>query len=67
MKITPLEKSDYSKLELYKTAWSPLYKTFVGIEKVHYDVDGEPIITAIPAWSAKYILFRAHELTNYCL
>ena len=67
MKIIPLEKSDYGKLELYKTAWCPLHKTFVAIDKVRYDDSGEPIIHAIPAWSGKYFLFRAHELTNYCL
>lgn len=55
--------------ETYKTAWSPMYQCYVAIKSVYYDSFGEPVITALPQGHEpnKTVLFRKHELTNYCL
>lgn len=60
-----------TKLELYKTAYSPLFDSYVGIKKVRYDDSNNAILdcemydsetnTKIP------MIFRENELTQYCL
>jgi hypothetical protein len=57
------------KLPLYKTAYSPLYETYVGIVKVRYDDLGEPILDCrVAGHDADQItLFRVCELENFVL
>lgn len=57
------------KLPLYKTAYSPLYQTYVGINNVYYDVDGEPILSCRVAGHEpdRITLFRVCELDNFVL
>jgi len=58
------------KLEkFYKTAYSPLHETFVGIRKVRKDDHGEYIIDAHVAGTPKdeIHLFRVNELERFCL
>jgi hypothetical protein len=57
------------KLPLYKTAYSPLYQTYVGIENVYYDEAGEPIIAGRVAGHEldRITLFRVCELDNFVL
>ena len=62
--------SDFrKKLHLYKTAFSPLYDTYVGIQRVREDEDGFPILDCTVAGWRKDILvsFRPHELESFCL
>ncbi len=57
------------KLPLYRTAYSPLYETFVGIRKVWYDDLGEPILDCHVAGQdpGQSTLFRVCELENFVL
>lgn len=55
------------KMALYKTAFSPLYDTYVGIKNVRYDEFDNAIITASVAGEDGRFLFREYELTRYCL
>lgn len=57
------------KLHLYKTAFSPLYDTYVGIRKVREDKDGFPILDCTVAGMSEDVLvsFRPHELKSFCL
>jgi hypothetical protein len=57
------------KLPLYKTAFSPLYETYVGIVSVYYDDAGEPIIAGRVAGHEpdRITLFRVCELDNFVL
>lgn len=57
------------KLPLYKTAYSPLYETFVGILKVRYDdLDGPILDCHVAGQSPEQItLFRVSELENFVL
>jgi len=62
--------SDFrKKLHLYKTAFSPLYGTYVGIRKVREDTSGYPILDCTVAGMSEDVLvmFRPHELENFCL
>ena len=58
-----------TKMRLYKTAYSPLYETFVGIRHVHQDVFGGLIITAHVAGlpEDETALFRENELERFVL
>jgi len=56
-----------NKLELYKTAYSPLYETYVSIKSVYFDCNGNAVITARPIDLNHDVLFREHELDRYCL
>lgn len=56
-----------SKLELYKTAYCPLHRFYVGIVSVRYDDNGRPIISARPQDTDKVWVFRMEELTDYVL
>ena len=58
-----------AKLRLYKTAYSPLYETFVGIKNVRKDDRGEFILDCTVAGHPKdhIHLFRVHELERFCL
>jgi hypothetical protein len=58
-----------AKMKLYKTAYSPLYETFVGIRHTHQDVFGEWIITAHVAGTPQEstALFRVCELERFTL
>lgn len=55
------------KMKLYKTAYSPLYETYVGIKSVYYDSNDEAVITASVAGLDGNFLFREYELERYCL
>ena len=62
--------SDFrKKLHLYKTAFSPLYDTYVGIREVREDKGGFPILDCTVAGMSKDVLvsFRPHELKDFCL
>jgi hypothetical protein len=54
-----------NKVELYETAYSPLFKKFVKIVKVRYDEFSRPIIDC--KMDGKPHIFRYEELTDYCL
>jgi len=56
-----------NKLELYKTAYSPMYENFVEITKIRYDDNGRAIIHARIAHSEQNVAFRQNELIDYCL
>lgn len=56
-----------TRLSLYKTAFSPLYETYVEILKVREDGVGGHIIDGRVAFKTDTVLFRPHELTDYCL
>ena len=68
---TEIDMTDFEfKLEkFYKTAYSPLFETFVGIRKVRKDDRGEYIVDAHVAGTPKddIHLFRVHELERFCL
>ena len=53
------------KLELYKTAFSPLYNCYVTIESVHRDNGGIPVL--ICSIKGSRIIFRSYELERYSL
>ena len=56
------------KLPLYKTAYSPVWGTYVGIKKVREDENGRPILDCtIAGRPEEIVMFRVDELTNYCL
>jgi hypothetical protein len=57
------------KLPLYRTAWSPLYETFVGIKKVRQDDTGRYILDCTIAGypEDQIVLFRPEELERYVL
>ena len=55
------------KLNLYKTAYSPTYESFVEIIKIHQDISGEPIISARIPGRENHVLFRVCELEKFCL
>jgi len=57
----------FAKLQLYKTAWSNTYNSYVEILRVHKDDSGEPIITCRILLSDKQVLFRVCELSEWCL
>ena len=58
----------YKKLSKYKTAYSPLYKEFVGIIGVYGGENNTYIKGQLPNMpEGKYIIFRPNELINYCL
>jgi hypothetical protein len=62
--------SDFrKKLHLYKTAFSPLYDTYVGIRRVREDEDGFPILDCtVAGWRDDILVsFRPHELESFCL
>lgn len=58
-----------NKIELYKTAYSPLHEEFVGIRKVRYDDNGRTILDChVNGYPEDHIhLFRENELTDYVL
>ncbi len=56
-----------SKLEMYKTAYCPLHRFYVGIVSVRYDDSGRPIIHARPQDTDKVWMFRMEELTDWVL
>ena len=62
------EHSDI-KMNLYKTAWSPLFEKYVGIKKVRKDDLGEYILDCHLAGEPEdnIIMFRVHELERFCL
>jgi hypothetical protein len=59
------------KQKLYKTAFSPMYNVFVGIDHAHQDVDGRWIYTCESSYNPDVILkdhlFREEELERLCL
>jgi len=59
------------KQTLYKTAFSPLFKVFVGITHAHQDADGRWIYTCESSYNPDVILtdhlFREEELERLCL
>lgn len=55
------------KLPLYKTAYSLVYQTYVGILNISYTT-GEPILDCYLAGDSTTIIqFHPSELTQYCL
>lgn len=56
-----------AKLHLYKTAFSPLYNTYVVIEKVRKLSNGSYVLYCVVPPKADMVLFRPYELTNYVL
>ena len=56
-----------AKLHLYKTAFSTLYNTYVGIEKVRKLPDGSYVLNCMVPPIAYPLLFRPHELTNFVM
>lgn len=55
------------KLPLYKTAWSPTYRTYVALLGVTHDRSGEPILIGQLACTTNNYLFRVEELADFCL
>ena len=61
------------KQTLYKTAYSPLYECFVGIDHAHQDVNDQWIFTCHLVDSppdapiGDCVLFREYELERFCL
>ena len=51
----------------YKTAFSPFYDEYVGIQKVTKDVKDDLLIHGRLAYTDDVILFRVNELENYGL
>ena len=62
-----MDTDTLSKLELYKTAYCPLHRFYVGIVSVRYDDTGRPIIYARPQDTNKVWAFRMEELTGWVL
>lgn len=61
-------KEFHERLHKYSTAYSPLYKTYVGIISVYGIVGDEKIRARLAgAPEGEYITFRPSELTDYCL
>jgi hypothetical protein len=56
-----------SKYELYKTAYSELYESYVSIKKVRKDANGVFIFDCTVAGEEGIKLFRKEELTAFCL
>ena len=56
-----------AKLHLYKTAFSPLYDTYVGIEGLRKLPDGSHILDCVVPFNEALIMFRPHELTNFVM
>lgn len=60
-----------AKETLYKTAWSPLFGVCVAIESAWTDSNGDWIFQCSSNYDGRVklnnILFRKHELTDYCL
>ena len=54
-----------NKFCLYKTAYSPLHQSYVQILKVRFDSLGEPIFDTL--MDQRPMMFRIHELTDFCL
>lgn len=56
------------KVYMYKTAFSPLYDTYVGIKSVYKD-DGDDFILSctVVGYGDRQFLFRDNELENYVL
>ena len=65
--------NDTNKEQLYKTAYSPLYKVYVSIESAHQDSAGEWVYKCSSNYSEDEdcrfheCLFRANELESFCL
>lgn len=59
------------KETLYKTAFSPLFGVYVGIQHAYQDSRGEWIFVCKSDYNPEVVLkdhlFRKHELTNFCL
>jgi hypothetical protein len=59
------------KQKLYKTAYSPMYGVYVGIDRAHQDDDGVWIYTChstyVTTASFNDMLFRETELSQFCL
>ena len=58
-----------AKLVLYKTAWSTVHETYVGLRSTWRDSDGVPVIEAhvLGTPDEETHLFRPTELINYVL
>lgn len=61
------EPMNLEKLKMFKTAFSPLWKSFVEIKSVHADDHGIPIIVARIPDVSDHFLFRQSELKDFCL
>ena len=55
------------KLHLYKTAFSPLYGTYVGIKGLRKLPEGSYILNCVVPFNEALIMFRPHELTNFVM
>jgi hypothetical protein len=68
--MTAREMADvhfYRKLRLYRTAYSPVYRAYVGIKKVRVDSNGEYILDChVDGYEGTH-LFRVRELERYGL
>ena len=56
-----------AKLRLYKTAFSPLHDTYVGIQNVRKLSDGSYVLDCVVPFFEDLIMFRPHELTNFVM
>ena len=65
--LRAVELDTLSKIEMYKTAYCPLHRFYVGIRAVKYDDGGRPLIYARPQSSDREWVFRMGELTDFCL
>lgn len=60
--------ADLPREKLYRMAWSPLFNCYVGIDHAWQDDRGEWIFRCSNEGEGlKDHLFRAHELTKFCL
>jgi hypothetical protein len=58
-----------AKLPMYRTAWSTVHETYVGLRAVWRDTDNVPVISAhvLGTPDEETHLFRPTELINYVL
>jgi len=59
-----------SELDRYVTAFSPMFNVYVSIDGIHEDDDGFAILTCSSNYGEERfdsMLFRASELTKYCM
>ena len=57
----------YRKLRMYRTAYSPMYGTFVGIQKVRFDERGDYILDCHVVGHEGTHMFRVSELERFGL
>ena len=56
-----------AKLHLYRTAFSPIHNTYVGIECVRKLSDESFILDCVVPFKEDLVMFRPHQLTNFVM